>query len=347
MKREIGRAHQFGENIIVCEALPFPYVHYTPSFLGFYKDLGTKLVFCSCSRIAIENSLEMCRVASRVDRPKGMAGWRFYRDYPQVLLRAASILASLTYPNTTHHVQSWWTSRDPILAASRIEALVRLIEFREALCHKCSKRLPYSPYGISAYIHQALYSYGLYNFGEIGLADKCPDQLKAMNKDERYRFVENEVRRALGFPRRGLNGLQEGIVFLLVSQIFPLCKVIRHFRPAWLEGLELDVFVEEHKLGVEFQGIQHFKAFDYLGGERALRQTQRRDKKKAALCETNGIKLVTINEDEEDELTDNSVYRKLKVAMPSLEYRSPYKIEKPSWDVSIYLEHKIAPAEGG
>lgn len=340
LKREISRAFQFGEDILLREALPFPYVHYTPCFLGFYKELGTKLCFCSCSRTAIENNLELYRVASQENRPRDMVGWHFYKDYPQVLLRAASILASKAYPNTLHHVQSFWTIRDPLLAASRIAALIRLIQFKDGLCHKCAKRLPYSPYGYMAYIHQLFYAHGLFKLGEIALPDKCPDKLKSMSKEDRYLFVQDEVSRAFCFPRRGVKGAQESRVFLLVRQIFPLCNVVRHYRPAWLDGLELDVFVEDHNLGVEFQGVQHFKAFDYLGGQRALRQIQKRDKKKAALCKAKGVKLVTIDEDESDELTDTSVFQKLKAVVPSLEYRSPYKIEKATWDVSVYLDDK-------
>ena len=340
LKREIGRAFQFGEDIFVCEALPYPIVSYTNCFIGFCPNFREKLIFCSCSRTAIENNLYICRMGVEGKRTSDAHEWRFYKDYPypKILLQAASILASKTYPNTSHHIQSWWSCRDPLLAASRIEFLTRLIQFRDGLCHKCAKRLPYSQFAFIAYVHQTLYAYGLFNFGEIALPDKCPDELKTMSKKERYLFVENQVRRTLSFPRRGLNGWQEGMVFLLVCQIFPQSNVIRHYRPTWLEGLELDVFVEEHKIGVEFQGVQHFQAFDYLGGQRALRQIQRRDKKKAALCKSNGIKLVTINEDEDEELTDTSIYQKIKAAIPSLEYQSPYKIEKPNLDVSIYLQ---------
>jgi len=33
---------------------------------------------------------------------------------------------------------------------------------------------------------------------------------------------------------------------------------LRHYRPDFLQGLELDIFIDELKIGMEYQGIQHF-----------------------------------------------------------------------------------------
>lgn len=35
-----------------------------------------------------------------------------------------------------------------------------------------------------------------------------------------------------------------------------------------LKKQEIDIFNEEYRIGIEYQGLQHFKAIDYFGGEK-------------------------------------------------------------------------------
>lgn len=64
--------------------------------------------------------------------------------------------------------------------------------------------------------------------------------------------------------------------------------------PKWLKGLELDGYNEELKLAFEYQGRQHYKAVKNWGGERQLKVLQDNDRKKAELCNENGINLIVI-----------------------------------------------------
>lgn len=45
---------------------------------------------------------------------------------------------------------------------------------------------------------------------------------------------------------------------------------------------------------IEFNGIQHYQAIEYFGGENYLKRQQRYDLKKEDYCSINGIKLITI-----------------------------------------------------
>lgn len=45
---------------------------------------------------------------------------------------------------------------------------------------------------------------------------------------------------------------------------------------------------------IEYDGIQHFKSIDYFGGEKALKETQRRDNIKNTYCKNNNIPLLRI-----------------------------------------------------
>ncbi len=66
----------------------------------------------------------------------------------------------------------------------------------------------------------------------------------------------------------------------------------QHYRPEFLEFLELDVYIPELKLGFEYQGIQHFESIEHWGGESALKEVRVRDARKKSLCEKNGIRLI-------------------------------------------------------
>ena len=79
----------------------------------------------------------------------------------------------------------------------------------------------------------------------------------------------------------------------------------------WLEGLELDIFIPELDLGIEYQGVQHFKPVEHWGGMEALKELQVRDKKKRQLCQSLGIGLIYFKHDED--LSNESVSAKLGI----------------------------------
>ena len=110
------------QDIIVNEALPYPYAHYADTFVGFHKNLGSEIVFCSCQKSAVEIHLEMCRISEEARLRREQLAWHInpYADYPRALLKKASFLA--TSPSRT---------------------LLRLMRFEESLCHKCNQRIPY------------------------------------------------------------------------------------------------------------------------------------------------------------------------------------------------------------
>ncbi|MDE6020556.1 MAG: hypothetical protein K2H01_06145, partial [Ruminococcus sp.] len=107
-----------------------------------------------------------------------------------------------------------------------------------------------------------------------------------------HKIVENYVREDFGYKKIGEHWVTETMLFHIISQIFPNYKVIFHYRPQILEGLEIDIFISEINLGIEYQGIQHFKPIDFWGGEEALKKTQQHDEKKKLLCQQLGIDLI-------------------------------------------------------
>lgn len=107
-------------------------------------------------------------------------------------------------------------------------------------------------------------------------------------------IIENEVRAEVGVKKIGESWTSETILYTIVRRIYEGHEIIRHYRPGILEHLELDIYIKDLEIGIEYQGIQHFKPVKHWGGKEALEKTKARDKRKRELCKTNGIKLVYV-----------------------------------------------------
>lgn len=59
-------------------------------------------------------------------------------------------------------------------------------------------------------------------------------------------------------------------------------------------NLEFDFYLPDHKIGIEYDGIQHFKPIKYFGGDNAFKDQQRRDREKDEYCIKNNIILLRI-----------------------------------------------------
>lgn len=60
----------------------------------------------------------------------------------------------------------------------------------------------------------------------------------------------------------------------------------------WLGKQSLDFYLPDYKVGIECQGGQHFFPVEHFGSDKGFKQTLERDKRKKALCEKHGIKLL-------------------------------------------------------
>jgi hypothetical protein len=78
-------------------------------------------------------------------------------------------------------------------------------------------------------------------------------------------------------------------------------EVVFHYYPKYLKGQELDLFFKykRKKIGIEYQGKQHFEPIDFFGGEESFNKTKERDERKKDLCEKNNVHLIYYNYDEE------------------------------------------------
>lgn len=125
------------------------------------------------------------------------------------------------------------------------------------------------------------------------------DKLTSKQNRQIWKIIENEVRQKFGHKKIGEAWTSETILYYNIEKIFPKYKIKRHYRPNILNGLELDIFISDLNIGIEYQGIQHFKPIKHWGGSEALAKLQYRDKLKKELCMKNNIRLIYFNFNEE------------------------------------------------
>jgi len=118
------------------------------------------------------------------------------------------------------------------------------------------------------------------------------DSETAKRRRRLWNIAENEVRLAFGHNRIGDAWTSETILYSIVRRLWPDLTIRRHWRPPFLDGLELDMFVPEKTIGIEYQGIQHYQPVSHWGGAEGLAERQKRDETKLQLCKSNGVEVV-------------------------------------------------------
>ena len=98
------------------------------------------------------------------------------------------------------------------------------------------------------------------------------------------------------FEKRHLR--QEEKIYSILRELYP-DKIIRRHDRKTLNGIELDFNIPELRLGIEYDGEQHFdkELYHKLYGE-GFEEQLRRDREKDKLCRRKDIKLIRIKYDE-------------------------------------------------
>lgn len=316
LKKEAGKYAPILENngrvslgAITIESLPLPFVFYPGhygTFFTFAEDIDGEQYFCECEREALSNYLRL----------KKMAGNDSLMEHKGQLLRAG-------------------LSSSEIQSVSEPEELDKIFRFKEGICFRCNKKIPKKIYCHPMYGGQFKQHYGWYvnqEYYKLGidkslwgrmniLPEKCSPELydtakrindlidrqQSPNENSEAvselrngidRAIENSVREQFGIPKIGDSWVSETMLFNIVKDLYVDQKIIRHYRPDWLEGLELDIYLPDLKLAFEYQGIQHYQAVEHWGGKAQLEIQQEHDRRKKKLCEDLDIRLICIDYDE-------------------------------------------------
>ncbi|MGE6593384.1 hypothetical protein ACQKFU_28320 [Bacillus mycoides] len=275
------------------EELPFPYVHY-PSrfgvFFGFQENRNGSLYHCSCQQRGIDLYLK--------------------------------------------HVDFQRFTGLPLSARKNIaQTFIKTLNFKENLCHICNKVCPkygyssgkayghtkfYSIYGY--YIKGQAYSYGIGSHGSIYTPKFIPEDIVSYLITDTYdhrrldeqsikdfeRYCENVIRSRMGYFSIGKKWTTEIRLLELVKKLYPQYTVIHQYE---LDHLRGDIYIEELKLVIEYQGKQHFEPIKFMGGEEQFKKRQERDKEKVELCKYYNLGLIYFSY--QDDLTEKVVKNRI------------------------------------
>lgn len=75
--------------------------------------------------------------------------------------------------------------------------------------------------------------------------------------------------------------------------------IIKQYRPKFLKRQSIDIFIPSLEIGIEYQGIQHFKPIEYFGGVSSFNDTIERDLRKKNLCKENNLNLICFTYDKD------------------------------------------------
>ena len=298
--------------VVLEEDLPLKYVHYPPQYGAFIAFSDTKKgspKLCSCVLPAIDNLQYFWR--------NGLISENDLRRQIPYALQGADVFSRLT--------------------------------FGEKLCHRCNLKQPSVRYCHEMYGGRFMQYYGWYvnqNYFRFGVLQNgkcrpgvCPPEIQEKAQElakalehlrkttalqDRWE-VEKEVAKArrrlnnileditreeFGFRKIGERWVSETMLYNIVKQIYEGREVLRHYRPSWLHGLELDIYVPDLQIAFEYQGQQHFFPIEAWGGEDALRRLQARDERKRQICKQRGVTLITV--DYFEPLTEEHIREKIR-----------------------------------
>lgn len=150
------------------------------------------------------------------------------------------------------------------------------------------------------------------------MRDECPKFLY-------YYMFDNQQKYEKEYGKVLLNLMEQGVIksrwknefslYMLIKSYFP--SAIYQYHAEWLKKQSLDIFIPEYKIGIEYQGIQHYEDVAVFRGTDGLLETQRRDKIKKEKCKLNGVTLIEwvyTDKVEEQKLID--VLKKLNIPIP-------------------------------
>ena len=323
----------FHDNIVSKENLPYPYVYY-PGFYGsffcFSEKKNSTLFFCSCAKEAIENFIRF-----QLSNPKTKNAYphrMFFLDSGNFPLRLVNNLISKNIEedaNIINHLQ--FKHR----LCHECNGVIPSFKYCVEMYGTAFKQ------NFGWYINKQAYEYGIQPHSYSILLDKCPNEilelfeimpneyklkyeaLRNTNYKEASKYqqdylkqirkvfhpIENEVRRKFGHKKIGEAWTSETILYYIICSLFPDFEIKRHYRPKFLNGLELDIFIPKINLGIEYQGIQHFKPILHWGGKESFEKTKQNDLRKKEICQANNIHLVYFyySEGLSDEIVKNKI----------------------------------------
>lgn len=148
---------------------------------------------------------------------------------------------------------------------------------------------------MAVYIYQYLRDNfaGKYEANYINIARNVKPKIDFPAEIEKYDEIFQNIVAREGYKGRWKNELS---LYQVVKKEYP--DAIYQYHCEWLGRQSLDIFVPSINTGFEYQGLQHYQAVEFFGGEEALKRRILLDNEKKKLCYENGVKIVEWKYDE-------------------------------------------------
>lgn len=106
--------------------------------------------------------------------------------------------------------------------------------------------------------------------------------------------IRDEIKEECGIKTKNKNLINENLLYNNLKKILGNTQIYRNVRMLELRNLELDIYFEinKKKIGIEYQGQQHYQPVNFFGGKKSFIRTQKNDKIKSFLCKKNNILLI-------------------------------------------------------
>lgn len=117
----------------------------------------------------------------------------------------------------------------------------------------------------------------------------------------------------------------EQAVFFYLKKIYP--DAINRYKDIFTNGMELDIYIPQLKLGIEYDGVYYHKS-----------EKNRRELRKYHICQEHGIKLVRLREGEKEENIVKNCSYDLLLHVPNLD-KSKKALDKLIFILLNHLKH--------
>lgn len=312
------------------ENLPLPYVHYPSiygTFISFSSEIDSERYLCECSIPAMENYLLIegkplsvldkrfesdCSIPIDINKPFNLSSFKFEKKicHRCNLATPSARYCHEMYGSKFKQFYGWYINQNAfkfgighfmykqrILIDKSPDELKILLSEKEELDSQFMQLDSKVLERHSIWLHNFFSPSYEINDYERRIIAKSYELSKLLQKNKRKieNLLENATRQEFGFSKIGESWLAESILYNIIKRLFKNYEIIRHYRPDWLHRLELDIFIPDLSLGIEYQGQQHYKPIRVWGGQKSYNDLVRRDKVKKELCLINNVLLIEIN----------------------------------------------------
>lgn len=158
--------------------------------------------------------------------------------------------------------------------------------------------------------HKAYCSYLREKRSEIDITEQVNEdrKLNMIIKNERKRVYDDIYKELILKKQVPLKWKSEGELFIFIVKYFP--EALFQYSPDWLFPQSYDVYIPSLNVAIEYQGIQHYQAVDFFGGEESYKRRIELDQKKKELSLLN--KVILIDWSYEESLSENKLIQKFE-----------------------------------